>query len=145
MKIHTKTALIIVATLVIGIFIGALGSGFMFHRRTGRPPRREYGERFVEFVMDLIAPPAEQEDEIREILTRHAEEYEEITKNYREETSALFDSLGSRLDSVLTDEQKAKFEERRRRLRQRMDHGKPLPHGKPGDHRPPPPPDEGGE
>jgi Spy/CpxP family protein refolding chaperone len=145
MKTNTKTVIIIVATLVIGILIGALGSGFMVHRFARRLPHMEHSEMFVEGMVDLIDPAPEQEDQIRGILTRHSEQFTEITDGFREETSALFDSLRSELEPVLTDEQKARLEERHQRLGRLMKRGRPAHHGKPGDRRrPPPPPDEGG-
>lgn len=140
MKTNTKTVLIIVATLVIGIFIGALGSGFMAHRLGRRLPHMEHSERFVEGMVRLIDPAPDQEDQIRGILTRHAEQFAGITDDFREETSALFDSLSTELDSVLTAEQKARLEERHQRLGRMMKGGGQFPHGKPGDRRPPPPP-----
>jgi Spy/CpxP family protein refolding chaperone len=148
MKTNTKTVLIIVATLVIGILIGALGTGFMAHRFGRRLPHMEHGEMFVEGMLDLIDPAPEQEDQIRGILTRHAQQFTEITGDFREEISVLVDSLRAELDSVLTEEQKERLDERHRRLGRLMKCGGPFPHGKPGDRRPPPPPPpppEGGE
>ena len=144
MKTNTKTVLIIVATLLIGILVGALGSGFMVHRFARRLPHMERREMFVEGMVELIDPAPEQEDEIRGILTRHAEQFTEITDDFHEETSALFDSLRTELDPVLTDEQKARLEERHQRLGRLMKRGGPFPRGKPGNRRhPPPPPDDG--
>jgi len=144
MKTNTKTVIVIVATLVIGILIGALGSGFMAHRFARRLPHMEHSARFIEGMVDLIDPAPEQEDQIRGILTRHAERFTEITGDFREETSALFDSLLTELDSVLTEEQKARLEERHQRFGRGTKRGGSFPHGKPGDRRrPPPPPDEG--
>ncbi len=138
MTTKTKTAMIIVATLVIGIVIGALGSGFVVHRFAGRPRDMRHREVFVERMVKLIDPAPDKEDEIRGILTRHAELFNEITDDFHRETSALFDSLRTELDSVLTEEQRARLEERRQKLG-------PSRHGKPGERRrPPPAPDEGG-
>ena len=145
MKTNTKTALVIGATLVIGILIGVLGSGFMVHRFARRLPDMRHSEVFVERMVDLIEPTPEQEEEIRGILTRHAEQFTEITEDFRAETTVLIDTLRAELDSVLTDEQRARLEERHRRLDKMMKRGGPFPHGRPGDRRLPPPPDDSGD
>ena len=145
MKTNTKTALVIIATLVIGILIGVLGSGFMVHRFARRVPDMRHSEVFVERMIDIIEPAPEQEEEIRGILTRHAEQFTEITEGFRAETTTLMDSLRTELDSVLTDEQRARLEEKHRRFDKMMKHGRPFPHGRPGDRRRPPPPDDSGD
>ena len=139
MKTNTKTVLIIVATLLIGILIGALGSGFMVHRVARRMADMRHREMFVERMVDVIDPAADQEAEVRDILTRHAEQFAAISDSFHRETSALFDSLRSELDPILTDEQKARLEERGRRVRRLMKHVGPPGHHMPGGKRPPTP------
>ena len=142
MKTNTKTVLIIVATLLIGILIGALGSGFMVHRFAGRMAEMRHRDMFVERMMELIEPAPEQEAEVRDILTRHAEEFTSLADEFHENATALFDSLLSDLDPVLTDEQKERLEERHERMGRSMKHGRRPPHHKPG--APPPPPGDDG-
>lgn len=145
MKTNTKTVLLIVATLLIGILIGALGSGFTAHRFARHVADMRHREVFVERMMEIIDPAPDQEDQIRGILTRHAEQFAEIADDFHGEASALFDSLRTELDPVLTDEQKARLEERHRKIGRLMKRGGPSSHHKPGDRRrPPPTPDEGG-
>jgi hypothetical protein len=144
MKTNTKTVLIIVATLLIGIIIGALGNGFMVHRFARRTADARHRDMFVERMVELIDPAPEQEPVVRGILTRHAEEFSKLTDNFREETSALFDSLRSELDPVLTDEQKAQLEDRHQRFGRHSKRGGMPPRHEPGEGPPPPPPPEGG-
>jgi uncharacterized membrane-anchored protein YhcB (DUF1043 family) len=143
MKTNTKTVLIIVATLVIGILIGALGSGFMVHRFARRMADMRHREMFVERMMEVIEPAPEQEAEVRDILTRHAEEFTKLADGFHKDTAALFDSLRSELDPVLTDEQKERLEVRHERLGRFMKHGHRPPHHKPGAPPPAPPGDDG--
>jgi hypothetical protein len=144
MKTDTKTGLIIVATLLIGILIGALGSGFMVHRFARRMADMRHRDMFVERMIELIQPAPEQEAEVRDILTRHAEEFTKLADGFQEDTAALFDSLRSELDPVLTDEQKERMEERHERLGKFLRHGHRPPHDKPGGApRRPPPGDDG--
>jgi hypothetical protein len=144
MKTNTKTVLIIVATLLIGILIGALGSGFVVHRFATRMADMRHRDMFVERMVELIEPAPEQEAEVRDILTRHAEEFTELADGFQEDTAALFDSLRSELDPVLTDEQKERLEERHERLGRFLKLGRRPPHHKPGGPpRHPPPGDDG--
>jgi hypothetical protein len=138
MTTQTKTVLIIVATLVVGIIIGALGSGFVIHRFARHVADARHREIFVEKMVGVIAPAPEQEEAIRDILTRHAEQFAELSDDFHRETSALFDSLRSELDPVLTQEQKERLEERGRRFRRLMKHAGP-PRRRPGEGPPPPP------
>ncbi len=140
MKTNTKTVLIIVATLLIGMLIGVLGSGFVVHRFVSRAVDMRRQDVFVERLMDVIDPAPDQEAEVKGILDRHAERFSDITDEFHRETSALFDSLRADLDPVLTDEQKARLEERHRRFGRLMGCGRPSPARKPGGKCPPPPP-----
>lgn len=142
MKTRTGTVLIIVATLLIGIIIGALGSGFVIHRFARHMPDMRHRDLFVERMVETIDPSPDQEEAIRDILTRHAEEFAEISDSFHRDASALFDSLRAELDPVLTEEQKAKLEERGRRVRRLMKHPGPPGRRWPGEKPPPPPPDE---
>jgi len=145
MKTNTKTVLIIVGTLLIGIVIGALGSGFVVHRFGPRMAEVRHREIFVERMVELIDPTPEQEPKVRDILTRHAEEFSELAEGFHEEASALLDSLRSELDPVLTEEQRARLEEKHEKFGRGFKRGGPRPGHKPGDRPPPPPPpdDEG--
>jgi hypothetical protein len=142
MKTNTKTALIIIGTLLIGIVIGALGSGLVVHKFATRMAEMRHREIFVERIVELIDPTPEQEPKVRDILTRHAEKFSELAEGFHEDASALLDSLRSELAPVLTEEQKARLEERRERFGRVFKHGgRPRGH-KPGDKPPPPPPPE---
>lgn len=144
MTLQTKTVLIIVATLIVGIIVGALGSGFVIHRFARHMADVRHREMFVERMVEVIDPAPEQEEAIREILTRHAEMFAELSDSFHRETSALFDSLRSELDPVLTQEQKERLEERGKRFQRLMKRGGPPRH-RPGEEPPPPPrPEEDG-
>jgi len=147
MNVRTKTVLVIVATLLIGILIGALGSSFVVHRFIGRVAEMRHRDVFVERLVETIDPEPEQEEVVRDILTRHSERFSEMSERFRSETTALLDSLKAELDTVLTDEQKARLEEKASRVRRASRHHYPRGH-KPGDERhlppPPPPPEEDG-
>jgi hypothetical protein len=126
MNTKAQTTLIIVTTLLIGVVIGALGSGALRGERTRTlvqmPPR----DRFQEAMERIIDPTPEQQQIIEGILARHAEEVSALHENLQQQIFVLFDSLQIELNSVLTEEQKARMKEQmlrgpRRFVRNRMD------------------------
>jgi hypothetical protein len=139
MRTRTKTTLIIIATLVIGIFIGALGSGFVVQRSARHFGERKHREIFIDRVVEVIDPTPDQERVVRAILTKHSEQFEEMSDRFRLEAAALFDSLKADLDTVLTEEQKARLQERVEKMPRPMRHPRP-PRGGPDEKLPPPPP-----
>jgi hypothetical protein len=128
MSIRLKTALILVATLVLGIIIGALGS-IAFRRHQIRSTIADLRQRpsFLEYTMKIIQPTETQEDTVRAILEEHHQKLQNVSIHQRQEMIALVDSMETRLQSVLTDQQME-------RLRQRRQRRRPPPFGKPGDH-----------
>ena len=145
MRIKTQTALIIVATLLIGIVIGVLASGFIIHGLPRHVAGMRHREIFVDRMIAVIEPSPEQEDEIRGVLTRHAEDFADMSDRFHDDASALLDSLRSELQPLLNEEQKARLEERHRRFsKPRREFGPPGRH-KPGNRPPPPPPPDDGE
>ncbi len=136
MSIHLKTALILLATLLLGIVIGALGS-IAFRRHQIRSTIADLRQRpsFLDYTMQIIQPTETQEDTVRSILVDHHQKLRNVSIKQRRAMIALVDSMEARLQSVLTEEQME-------RLRQRRQKRRPPHFIKPGD-RPHPPPHQG--
>jgi hypothetical protein len=123
---------IIVGTLLIGVVIGALIVGPLVARHHFkriadlRTPRG-----FADRLEEIIQPDETQVATLRPILVRYGEDFDEVFSRHRREMHDMIDSLHAELDTVLTDEQKARLEERQRRM---------GPPGEPGDHHRPPKP-----
>jgi hypothetical protein len=110
MKTGTKTILIILITLIIGMIIGALVTGvFARHRVRRFRSMREPGH-LVARIERIIGPDESQREAVREILREHSEQFLEIHSQFEGEMLALRDSLKKDLDPLLTDEQKARLE-----------------------------------
>lgn len=141
MSIQWKSALIIIATLVIGIVIGVFLAGPVLHRHIGPGPGDRGGAMFMTMLERIIQPTADQEDAVREILERHAAKLDFMHEEFRIEMVATMDSLRKELDPILTDEQKARLDDRRGHFKH-FEKGGPRRHGR----RPEPPerPDTGG-
>ena len=125
MNIKVKTALIIVATLIIGIVFGALLSRAYLHHRIKKAFVMVNPNRFAPFFEQAISPTPEQSEQIDEIFKEHAQQVFELRKNFEKGMASSFDSLRKELDSVLTPEQK-------KRLEKMMRHRRPWPMRSPG-------------
>ena len=143
MSVKWKSVFIIVATLVIGILIGTFLAGPVLHRRAGRRHIDRGPEVFTQMMERVIRPTAEQEEAVRAVLEEHSARLEELHEDFRTRMVTTMDSLKADLDLLLTEEQKARLEERQRRLDRFMEKG-PRP-GTKGAPPPGPPPDHGSE
>jgi hypothetical protein len=83
---------------------------------------------FTQRLEELIQPDEGQVESLRTILAEYGESFDEVATRHRDEVKDLIDSLHAELDSILTDEQKERLEEGRRRLRH---FGDPRDHHKP--------------
>lgn len=158
MSDRTKSALLLVATLVLGMVVGSLVTGAVANRRIeSLAEARLLGGRLSGFLLDAIQPEGEeQEAAIREVLDGAAPRFKEIFEGTRSEMKRLRDSVMTELEPILTDEQMERLEERmrfgprppfERERRPRFRDGRPGPHGAPADdstrrRRRPPPPSE---
>jgi hypothetical protein len=133
---------IIVGTLLIGVVIGALIVGPLVarhHFRRIADLRTPKG--FAERLEEIIQPDQSQVQTLRPILMKYAESFDEVASRHREEVKNMIDSLDAELDTILTDEQKARLEDRRRGFGPPGEPGEHhKPPGEPGEHHKPPGP-----
>lgn len=140
MNTRAKTTIIIAATLIIGIVIGALGSGAL-HRKFIRDSfNKPFRSRMKEFMIDRIGPEPGQRDTLNVILDNHIIRMDSVMKKNREEMKALSDSLKVDLSGVLNEEQMRRYEEDLKRIQR--DFPGHRPPGMPPGEKPPPPPGE---
>ncbi len=110
MQLHTKTALILFATLIIGMVLGALVSGPLLFHQFDRQMDTGMSEHFVRRFEDLIDPTEEQSDTVHAILENHVADFIELHNRHRAEIETLMDSMHTELFSVLTEEQRERLE-----------------------------------
>lgn len=130
MSIRGRAIGIVVGTLLIGVVIGALIVGPLvarhhFKRVADWRTPKGFADRFEE----IIEPDESQVDALRAILARYGENFDEVASRHRGEMKDMIDSLSAELDTLLTDEQRERLEQRRRQIR---------PPGDPRDHHKPP-------
>jgi Spy/CpxP family protein refolding chaperone len=107
MNIKWKIAIHIVATLLIGILIGALLNRTLVQRRIRNiMEMRTAGLLAPRPERDLKPVSPEQDKKIREILDKHAQRLAEIHKRFDAEIQASFKSLNEEINPILTPEQR---------------------------------------
>ncbi len=131
MQAKAKSAAIIIATLLIGMLLGALAYGQFLQHRFRAIPRPGH---FAAFTEKFIEPrDADQRREIRRVLRSAAPRLRQLDRQHRESMRALLDSVHAELGTLLTPEQLERMEQRRRRFREvigprRFERGKPHRH-----------------
>lgn len=127
MNDRTKSALLLGATLVIGMVLGSLVTGAVANRRLD--DLADARGRMGAFFLQAIEPESEEQAEaIRAVLEGAAPRFREVFESTREEMKHLSDSVLAELDPILTDEQKERLE---KRMRFRMRRPPPGADGKP--------------
>ncbi len=110
---RTKSALLLVVVLAIGMILGSLLTGAVANRRLAS--LTEVRSRMVPFIEEAIQPESEEQREaIREVLDAAAPRFAEIFSSTGEQMRALADSVFEELEPLLTEEQKERLEKRMR-------------------------------
>ena len=140
MNARAKSALVLLATLLIGMVLGALLFGTVQRQRFQHALRLARPDRFTASVEQVIRPV---DDAQRQAVRRVLQEFDTQIRADRQEKSqhmrAQLDSLQSRLSSLLDETQLARLREhivRHRRALRRPPKGMPPRLGG----MPPPPP-----
>ena len=120
MKTKTKSTLVILGTLLVGIIIGGLGTSVIFTNRLGAIQALRMQGGLTNLLENVIEPVDEvQREQIREIVRNAAEQQMELRRTMFEENRLVFEGMREELEEVLTDEQKARL--RRWMVRERRD------------------------
>lgn len=117
MNVKTKTFLVIVLTLVVGIIIGALANRALLQNRVRRVFSMRSPNVFTQSYLESIKPDAEQNKQIKEILERNGQLLDEIRAKSREDLETVMAAMMSELESVLSPEQLKRLEDRSSRGR----------------------------
>ena len=115
MTASTKSALMLFSTLLIGMLLGSLITGAVINRRMRSLAEMRSARGLAYFLEDVVEPEsAEQREAIRAVLDEAAPKFSEVMLASREQMRALTDSVLAELDPLLTEEQRARLEERMR-------------------------------
>ena len=109
MNVKTKTAFIIIATLIIGIAIGAMLNRALLQHHIKKTFSSRNPERLPVFYERILDPNVGQTQKIRSVLKNHALTISKIRDNYQEEMLAANESFKTKLDPLLTPAQKSRL------------------------------------
>lgn len=128
MTARTKSTLILIATLALGMVLGSLITGAAVNRRLERIADMRTARGMAFFLERSIQPESEeQRAAIRAVLEDAAPAFTEVMRESRERMARLTDSLRAELEPLLSEEQRERLDEG-----MRMRHGGP-PFGPPGE------------
>ncbi len=123
MNVSRTAALLLLATLVVGIALGALGAGALRPRleRGPPPPPREAGPRgsggFAEHMMGVIEPTdSGQAAAVRVVVERTAARNRRIIQDLNGSLKASVDSMRAELAPMLTVDQRQRLDRAVRQL-----------------------------
>lgn len=109
MNVKVKTSLIIIVTLVIGIFLGAMLNRALIRHKIREAFSMHRPDRLMFFIEEIIQPGPDQREEIRAVAEKHAERMEEMRKRFFKEMEAERESFLKELNPLLTPEQKERL------------------------------------
>jgi len=151
MTASTKSVLMLLSTLLIGILLGSLITGAVNNRRMRNLAEMRSARGLAFHFEEVVQPESEEQREaIRAVLDEAAPKFSAAMQESRERMRALTDSVRAELDPLLTDEQRKRLEERMRigprgapgvpRLDDDRRRRRPHSDGERGPGPPPPPP-----
>lgn len=111
MNTKAKTSFILIGTLLTGMAIGAVGSGLLREERVRKFELMRPENRFLSFMKGVIRPTPEQSQQFDDILGKYSKRISNIHDKHQEEILAVYDSLRTDLNALLTDEQRARLEQ----------------------------------
>jgi len=103
---RTKSVLLLVVTLLLGIVLGGVLTGWWVQNRADRVRALRTPSGFVERVVERVEPTsAAQRDSVQLIARRTARQLEGLRRSHRQQTMAVLDSMRTELRTVLSEEQ----------------------------------------
>ena len=126
MTARTKSILLLLGTLLIGMLLGAFVHTLMVEDRIERITSLRSRAGFVRFMENMIEPTDDaQRAAIRDVLEETAERLDAHHAGSREAVEEIMESFRTSLDSLLTEEQVNALNERMERKRKyRGDRGR---------------------
>ncbi|MEQ9103962.1 MAG: hypothetical protein RIE53_04630 [Rhodothermales bacterium] len=106
MKTQTKSVLVLLVTLLVGIGIGAIGWSIVHNQRMDRL-RTMRGAGGLYHMIEAYTTPtdATQEAELRDLTTRYQERFNVIFGDVYDQRRVILDSMRVELRTILTPEQ----------------------------------------
>ncbi|MGD9900841.1 MAG: hypothetical protein AB7T22_17075 [Calditrichaceae bacterium] len=120
MTAKTKSTVIILSTLIIGMLLGALVFGAIVRNQIAEINGLRTSEGFISFFDDIIEPEAEQKAEIDSVLDKHAKTFYTTSTGCLGKVLAIIDSMEKDLSLVLPPDQMGRLQNRLNTVRSRV-------------------------
>ncbi len=105
-----KATLIIIATLIIGIVLGAVGRGALMKHHHQKLDSMERTELFLSRVNEVVNPDSSQKHKVEEIAKRTAQRIDILFDHHQAQMAVIVDSMKSELAAVLRPEQQQRLD-----------------------------------
>ncbi len=113
----TRPLILMIITLIIGIFIGVLASAELRHKRM-RPVRIYTSERQMkEFIIRVLEPDEEQMNKLEPVFRKYGRLSTDLQKEFRKDFENLMDEYWNELKPMLNADQLKKLDEMENRRR----------------------------
>lgn len=110
MKVETKSAAILAATLLLGMVLGMMTQAVLARGRSNQLAELRGPPGFVAHLERVLAPSPDQAAGIRSILEETAARNGTIIRSARDGLRTELDSMAIRLAPLLTDAQRRRLE-----------------------------------
>ncbi len=109
MMTKLKVTLIIIATLIIGVVLGAVGRGALLKHHHQKLDSMERTEIFLSRVNEIVHPDSSQKPKVEEIAKRTAQRIDILFNHHQAQMAVIVDSMKSELSAVLRPEQQERL------------------------------------
>ena len=119
---YRKSIIALVATLLIGVLLGAAMTGLAVRHRLEQARALTHADGFVEIMIDTVKPTSpDQEAALREILERGGRDMEKILQAARADIYKTIDQIELEMSEHISEEQLEAFRTRRNLARSRFE------------------------
>ena len=119
MSARTKSILLVVATLIVGMILGAIINGMIVRHKWERMQSMRHPGGLANFVDELVGATPEQREELDAILEKHHAAIRKRMEETRYKMGFLIDSLHQDLGRILSESQLEKLEHHLKRLKEK--------------------------
>lgn len=122
-NVRTKTVLVLIGTLVLGMVLGALLTGVFVRHRIHHLRQLRTPAGFTQEMMQAIEPTGpDQREALRKALKSHVQRMREIRERYRKELRAEVDSMHAAAEKLMTPKQQQRMREKMKELHKEGEH-----------------------
>lgn len=109
MRVETRSALILLATLSLGVALGAVSAGRWRQMRTESAQELRRPAGFVNHLLQIIQPRADQRDAVRAVLDSTAQRNKEVLNGAERALREELEAMRLRLAPLLDEDQRARL------------------------------------